>query len=540
MRLAMQSFGNHEATNLELFETGVAVFTGPNGSGKSMIGEAITWCLWSENIRTSRRGWSPAVPGTVVRLELDGVLYERRKTQSGTKLLIDGKGTTRDNNVVVQNTFGPIRLFLATKVFHRSLLVKFSNATDAERKSLLEFLLGASEFDTWHRDARYELRESKDCLIASMRRLTRYTAELAAWEGELRGLERPKEPVLSKAVKVAKAHFKMKLPGRPTAPNDSVYKNAADKAVRADERVRSGRHQLAKAKKLVAAKTCPTCGSSTDTDRHVGVVDGWIRLVADREDKRDRCDAAVSTAAFTYDQLLLVYNEDCLDFETQVKRRERAKIIVGQYNRDQSIWLRALADYNRRMLYLKVKIRESRGDLSRVRSRILVLETRCRRLTDLCKIYGPRGARVTLLQEAFGVLSDVATQVCRKVYRDPVYVEVQPSESLDTVSLRVRLRSGQDISYRGLSEGERSLIDFSLLKALASIPKATTGAMKLPTIYDDVTDAVDVNNRDRLTRFIQAEADQGTIIVFSHDEETADMFPNAIAYGVSRGVVGRR
>jgi len=537
MKLALTNFGNHEATNIELPETGVGLFTGPNGSGKSMIGEAIVWCLWSENIRTSRRGWSPAIPGTVVRMEVDGVVYERRRTKSGTTLTIDGEGKTRDNNVTVEQTFGSARLYLATRVFHRSLLVKFSNATDSERKGLIEFLLGASQFDTWHKQVRSELRVTKDRLLTETQKLARFQAELAAYEGELRVLRPPTKPKLSKAVKAARKYLEKPTPDRPSRPDTSSCDKARRRFERTGERLRNVRRARDEANGLVLQGKCPECGASTNTKRHKHTVVDLMGKVDELKVKKEKLAKRVERERSKLLQSEADYDQALHHYEEFKSTRQRAEYVVQRYREDLGEWKRAKRYYKHQRTTTIAKRDHARRDLNKIRSRILTLETRVRRLSDLARVYGPRGARVALLQEAFKVLSGVATKVCGEVYREPVYVEVRPSEALETVSLRIQLRDGQEISYRGLSEGERSLIDFSLLKALASIPTATTGAARLPLIYDDVTDAVDGGNKERLASFIRSEGRGDSVLVFSHDDSTRELFPAAITHKVSRGRV---
>lgn len=539
MEIAITNFGNHDSSHIVIPDKGITLFVGENGSGKSMVGEAITWCLWGETIRTTRRGWSPASPGASVSLLLGDRIYDRKLNKGGGRFTIDGKGTTRDNNTEVERLFGPSKLYLTTRVFHRSLLVRFSNATDSERKAIIEYLLGASEFDVWYRAVKEEHSTLGPVFLKLTRKVAKLHSQIAYYKGQLEGISAPQKPVRNDEVKAAEAFLREYKPIE--LPRAEVAQRLEEKARIARGEAKWERQQvkrdIEKYTALIERGKCPVCGADTEKQ-----LKNQLAELVTRFKEVDKIYKALNEA---YEEKRASYAK-LVDKRAHLRREaddlEKKKVLAEYVIENHR---KAQAEYKRLKLEHKWTVREATLAVEKLKkekrtlmTRVVSLESRLRRLDDLMKIYGPRGARVDMLREAFEVLGEVATDVARRLYKQRVEVEIRPSENLEQFTLRVTIPDGRDISYRGLSEGERSLVDFSLLKALAAVPRFSTGAERLPLCYDDLLDAIDDGNRGRVLSFVRDEARSQGVIIFSHDESLLDMITEAIScYRVAEGKV---
>jgi len=531
------NFGNHESSHIVIPDVGMTLIVGENGSGKSMIGEAITWCLWGETIRTTRRGWSPASPGASVSLLLGERVYDRKLNKSGGRFTIDGKGTTRDNNTEVRRLLGSAKLYLSTRVFHRSLLVKFSNATDSERKAIIEYLLGASEFDVWLQQTKEEQRELGPEFIRLTRQVNKLRSQIAFHDGQLAAFEAPKKPKKSKAVKEAEKFLKAYKPIEvPLEPPPEAYEKARTHKDSSKWELRTVEKEMQRCGQLMEEGKCPTCGRATKKVMESQLVELTAKRIAIKLVYEKACET-FDREGKAYAKLVDAHGQLRKEAHEQRQQKARAEYVLEAYELE-------LDEYKQVKRSFKKAKREAEKNLGKLvkkkrtlMTRWVSLESRMRRLGDLMKIYGPRGARVDLLREAFEVLGEVATNVARELYKQRVEIEVRPSDDLERFTLRVTIPDGRDISYRGLSEGERSLVDFSLLKALAAVPRTSTGAERLPLCYDDIFDAIDEGNRDRVSTFIRNEARTQGVIVFSHDDTLLDVFTDATCYKVVDGKV---
>jgi DNA repair exonuclease SbcCD ATPase subunit len=525
MKLKLEHFGNHEDTELDIPDRGAVVFTGQNGAGKSMLGEALTWCLWGITLRSYRSGWSPVIPGSIVTVELDGTVYERTYTESGTRFLIDFAGSTRDNNHKVSERFGPFKEFAATKVFHRALLSKFSTATDGERKALMESMIGLSVFDDCLQKVRIERKGVVDELLQCESRLSSASSDVAYLRGSLDSLMPPVRPVKSEEV-IEASEVLCSERCDPPSNNDLLAAKARIAGLFAE--YKAVKKEYDKIKALVGFGKCHVCGSEIGEKQEKALSCAYIDMEVLGVDYDE---AEVKENALRRD-----YDDACGVYERDSRRKRRAASIVAVYDDAMNTYLLRKSVYAKERASLEERLLDATAKLNSVRVDRLRLKKRKERLDDLAKVYGSKGARVLMLSRAFDVLSRVASSVMRSIYSKPVSVVVQASEKLDKVGFDVRI--GEDsVPYKGLSEGEKSIMDFALLKALSCVSSEGTRCDALPFIYDDILHAVDVEKRVLIADFIENEAEEGSVLIFTHDETVEELFPEAMFFSVDNGHV---
>jgi len=537
MRLTLHHFGIHDDSVLDTPDNGVVLLLGGNGEGKSLVSEALVWCLWADSVRASRRDWSPAREDTEVTLEVGGHVYTRKASSRGrgSRFTVDGEGSTSDSNRVVIDRFGSSRYFLTSSVFHRARLVSFTNATDSERKELMEYLLGVSDFQSAWKQAKAELSTVEENILQATRELVAAKSRVSYCEGQLDHMRSPTKPRFTRVVKQAKKLLKRPLLEGPERPSHEKYSSTQRILTEAQRDLAHVDNDLARVRDLIESGKCSTCGA--DTKRLGPELDDlkktrarYLGLVKAAREARDKEDKERAANDKKYQLALEEYHAARMELSEAVG-------VVGEYERQYSTYMQASADYDQARFHTKLDLSDFRASLRACELKITSLRARERRLHDLIQIYGPRGARLMMLLGAFDSLGTVASSVLAKLYGKKVLVQITPSQDLTKVTLSVVLR-GQTLSYRALSEGEKSLVDFALLKALATIP-GVLGAPVLPVIYDDILDAMDKCNSERVQRFIQSEASDRLVMVLSHDEDLADSFPGSTVYHVDDGTLRR-
>lgn len=136
MKLLLRYFPPYTNVEFVLPETGIVVFQGNNGSGKSSILEAYCTALFAKSLR----GASPWREKTDLRIELGGYTVERTEKKLAINETEALKPTKKKPELA--SIVGSWEIFTRTRVFDADLTARFGASTDAEKKKLLEKLLG--------------------------------------------------------------------------------------------------------------------------------------------------------------------------------------------------------------------------------------------------------------------------------------------------------------------------------------------------------------------------------------------------------------
>lgn len=166
-RLFMQRFMNHDRTIVDVPERGLYVVTGENGSGKSSLLECAAHAMWGKSLR-GKTGWRDAKGGSFAGVVLDdGTKITRKRENNRSHVEIIRKGPSADGDVydtatkaqaAIDQEWGTFDVWRRSCVFSSSDSAHFSEATDGERKRLLEVVLGLERFDPALAQCRDELK----------------------------------------------------------------------------------------------------------------------------------------------------------------------------------------------------------------------------------------------------------------------------------------------------------------------------------------------------------------------------------------------
>ena len=153
-QLKLQNFMSHKNTTLELPEKGIILVTGANGSGKSSLAESIAVAGWGKSLR----GSSCFVVNEESRAEITASLNNQeltiaRESSPKGKIKLDFKpcdtkyATVTKAQAGLQNHIGDFDTWRRCSIFSSQDASHFTLSSDAERKRLLESLLGLDRFD---------------------------------------------------------------------------------------------------------------------------------------------------------------------------------------------------------------------------------------------------------------------------------------------------------------------------------------------------------------------------------------------------------
>ena len=497
-RIILSNFTEaHASLDLALPDRGVVLVVGPNGSGKSAIIEAVAEGLFGKTLR----GTSPWVADCAgfVRLECDeSLVLERGISKGGRKRLQIGDDAKRYDTVTkaqaaLQHVVGTFDEWKRSFTFSSSDAAHFTGATDAERKRLLESLLGLSRFDEGSKQCREDLRDAKKRL------------DTATSAENLLGVQ-----IDATSLAISRAEQSLEnLPGEPTSPDRSAdlpelrrqHKEAVEAYGNLATRIAEHTADLVAARRdldRLAAGQCSSCGR----DFEAGDLDVARDRVAELEatmptglqeskEQADRCQQVLTSAEkeqTTYEAQEAAYRS---------VREERVRLIgiVGQ---------------ERSSLATKgAKLAEARHDKEQAASRVDLL-------TDVSEVLSVRGARALILTRALAGLEEIANSWLARFPVDGgrvLQVGLQGSDSKIVLSVE---GAGGGKGYQACSSGQRKRIDAAIMMALSEISCAANARGGGTLFMDEVLDGLDTAGMSSMCEAINELAADRCVVVISH------------------------
>lgn len=504
----------------------------------SMISEALCWLLYGRLIR-AKQGWSPVVPGeTKVMGETDsGLLFSRESLRSGSRFSIDNfSGGTREANRLIKKKYGAHSRFLRTSVFQRAALVSFTAAGDAERRALIEDMLGLDYFDKLYTEIRAEYRQA-DTDYKVARNKVELLLEALAGKREALEYGRGRKPEFQwdEEWKEAREAQKKLLANEPPVPgerpNDDAYYDQMGKVARTKASIASATADLEKIKDLIARGKCPECGQPTGVKlpRRIASMEKYLEKARRLRKKQANRLSAIKA---DLDLAMAGWEEAAARRERWVRDLKKVRDEIAFYESAFAKHREAVVSWRDGVESFASSVREAESAYNLARLDLSAADLRLARLRDLSRVFAPKGARLYMLTEALGQISASASVLMTALYGRPTKVQLRHTDS-NTLALEIEHEDFEPFSYRGCSEGERTLVDFALLKVLSSMQRAKTA--EIPVIYDDLLDAVSSSNQVRVLQAIEEEAQSTQVLFFSHQTDLEERMPGARIYMVEDG-----
>lgn len=522
MIISLHSFMSHHSTTVELPDRGLVVVTGPNGAGKSALVEAVSYAAWGRGARSAR--WSPwrgEEPGAVV-VQGGGVHVRREWTGKSKRLKWRADeaqefDTTAKAQEALEHVVGPYEAWRRTSLFSAADAAHFTMSTDAERKELLEQLLGLTWFETALQLCRRDLHSAR----TQLGQVERDGAVLAA------GME-----AKAKALREAQA-----LLDTTAAPEDvgllraelaRVDKHLQDtsREYLAADRRRSSLHGAgsvhrglateAQARlKRLAEDRCYTCG------QHVpdSLRDELRRKMAEETEASDRAREEVAAD-------LAQLDEECSELTTLA---EGLRPIVDEH-RDRLSKLeeqrRIRSMLRKQVEALGREVAEGGGQGAVLMNKLQQLKVDVAELEACERVLGTRGVRAHLIGETLSGVTQLANAWMVRLRSEvrvtlSPYTERKSGAVADAISLTLHGAGGES-GYLGASAGERRRVDVSLLMALSELSVGSgSRAWETPLFFDEVFDSLDEQGREATLDAVEELAERRCVVLITHDAALA-------------------
>lgn len=584
-RVALRGFMSHANTVFTFPAKGLVAITGANGAGKSSIVEAVSVGGWGKTLRGTEP-WN----GTDCGLDLatsDAVEVSRtvKKSSKSLSWKADGKAAVQyETNTKAQDALetrlGSWDVWRRSSVFSSQDASHFTLATDAERKRLLETILGLERFDLAADHARgkaamaaanLSVKEREAAVSESQRSSAVAAAEVAA-RALAAHLETEKDfedvstleataKKLSAEIETAETTSKRFAKGIEGATTDLVEAERAVGQMRqasvaaraaaaiADERARRAKADLAR---LASPDgTCPTCEQpmgTTKRDRLKSEADaaeqklGEAKKAAD--EARAKADKEVESASANLEELR-EERDDLLARAAPLT--ERIRSLHTELSRVETALRRATAaEATRARLQKELETAERAREAKIERATQLAaavteasIETRT---YEACvKVLGTKGVRAHILGSALGGMEVIANQWLARLKLGiavtvSAYTEKKTGGQSDAISLNF-VGIGGGHGYRGASGGERRRVDVALLLALGEIAAAAHGKEPGTLFIDEVFDSLDVDGVQAVASVLRELAQSRCVVVITHNTELVSAMRADKHYVVSDGKV---
>lgn len=548
---------------LVLPEQGLVLVTGANGHAKTTFLRAVAFALWGEGVSghpcvlDPKRPQKGGRPGGASVLAHGARAPVARSYDKAGKRRLAFEGSEKYETLTkaqeaLERGVGTFEVWRRTCVFTSDDVVRFTDATDADRKRFLERVTDP--------DGRLEAASQK-----CREDLRRAAAEIAAKRGELRVLEGAAQSLLSQ-MREARAEVAATSPdgGRGAvflrellasaraglqqhaegvekrtqhiAGIEQARRAARDARVQAERDAEHAAHHA----ELLSGAACPTCERPISGEEAGGWKRGALeeierqRAVAERAAADERkLDEALAEAR----RQLAAKNESIAAIRSDAEelRAELARAEDRERERDRrAAKLRRLAT--------ECEDAHDEADGLRIEVEQLASDEVVLALADA--VLGTRGFRSYLLEDVLRRIEQDANDWLLRLSggHDPMSVELRPQSEKarggvsDVISFRVDYGGG---SFDSISRGERRRVDVAVTFALAAL--RTEGTSERSTLWlDEVADGLDESGVEAMAGVLEDIAERQPVVVVSHDDRLVRLLSCAARYEVVRGELFRR
>lgn len=581
--LRLRQFMLHKETVLALPTHGLTVVRGSNGSGKSSFIEAVGWALWGRTLRGTPP-WRVEKEdcGAVVTVASGdaAIVVSRTRKRGAAKLVFEPGGEQYATATLAQTALntriGEFDTWRRTHVFSSADAAVFSAATDAERKRLLEGLLGLGRFDIALKRCKEESSAATKELMRSRTQAAVLARDVSTALQELNAAQAKHDEAQSQCTPVDELRKQLTAATADTedatseidalraaaASLDAAYEaaDAACEAARAELEPARTRHALAQrdlthARQAVAdarATACVTCGRDFDAATQQATLTAAVSAQRALDVEVTTEGLAVAGLEHThkaYQAEVLRVGRDCTatrrSIDNTASALRQAEQAITRLNAAFSLAVQfdavvaSLADdAQKRSAALDAS--RSAAEVHAVAQR--VLESTCAEFDACERVLGLRGVRAAVLARALVGIERLANVYLSKLMPGASLklsssTTQQSGAVVDAISLDVTGPGGGH-GYGAASGGERRRIDVALLLALAELAAGASGVTAGTLWLDEVFDALDSDGIDSVCEVLFNVAKARPVVVITHVDALADrLAPSARVLVIDSGRV---
>lgn len=520
----LQNFFCHQNTVLELPPRGIVLVTGNNGSGKSALIESVSVACWGKTLRKSDP-WaaSDCVSKCVVETS-DRLLVTRAHEKTKTSLAWAYRGkvtkyeTVTKSQEALENIVGTWDVWRRCSVFASHDAAHFSNATDAERKHLLESLLGLSQFDSALCACKLWLRQVEQIVA-------RVSHELSSLEQSLTWQQQRLESAKERAAQVALLEpafdncdeQKEKVRSLKAMAQSAVKEQSSLETLsrKAKEREAEERFEVRRIRDIMDALSangrCPTCGQAVSAELQSSMCQ---EIVAHEH----AANVLAANAEVELGELQCLSDELRSEIDTIASRAHMLELHIARMQSAQDAWHQSCAiriQASTDVLDAEKRIGIAIADVVVVRAQLQELSADLATASACELVLGLRGVRAAVLARTLASVERLSNVWLRKLFPRDVRLELESYTTkksggiIDSIGLR--LSGAGTAVYAGLSGGERRRVDLALILALGLLA-GEPGTM----FFDELFDSLDDDGVDRANLALQELACNRCVLVVSH------------------------
>lgn len=541
-RIELHGFMRHDRAVVELPARGVVLVTGDNGAGKSSLVESVAWALWGRTLRGANP-WRGGQGAPICVVAVDGPAVQVRRERGGRRSTLawnrpgDAPAeyeTATKAQAALDAVVGTFDMWRRTHVFTSADAWAFTSATDAQRKVMLEALLGLDMFDIALERCRTDLRDAVVTAQRAENDIARIRGALQTAQGQAASL-RGAQPGDAGDIDAVNRELRRLDAALEAAAIDSEALSSAQRAAEADAAAVS--RAQAEARRVVAGvdrPTCDACGQQVQPE-HADRV---------RAEQRAKIAAAVEAAKDANDRLRAVAAERTAhDADVQRMRARRDALLRQQAThaaaqRQRDTWAGLLRDADAQVAKLTAEEADAAARVADLRARVADLRT-------AEQVLGLRGVRAQVLDGALYAVQQVANVWLTRFAGEGVELKLHSRTALkgggtaDTIAVEV-VGFGDVEGYAGASAGERRRVDVALMLALAEVMRARAGAEAGTLWFDEVFDVLDATGVDAVCAALREVAAERPVVVVTHHAELAARLGADLHLHVIDGRITRR
>lgn len=508
-------------THLKLPPVGLVLITGQNGAGKSTFVEGVSYACWGKTLR----GTDPRRAGVAgaVYVETGFGMEVTRHWGEGMRNVIDValKGqpewefdTASKAQDHVSSVLGEWDTWRRSCAFSSVDDLSFATASDAERKRLLESIIGLARFDRALEACRGDLKQATAKVNTYRNELQRITTTKAEAERNLVALEAmatkaaPTDDL--KTLRMRLEIVQANLPAREREYADQRQSNNASYLAVQEHKAKVTRLER-EIHSLKNSMECPTCerpwpDCNEREKKLIGLEHDLKTLKEDAPQPPDETRLRAAEKALSdCRNAIAALAAEVKQAEASAKAYQEAQDLVKQAK----LHIMDLDDQ-------EIIVGSDLAGADHVLKHLEVTDT----------VLGTKGARAHMLTDALAGLEAVANLWLERIARTDAplrlrlspYTEKKTGGTADAISMEVE-GAGGGRGYRGASGGERRRIDVAIMLALGEVAQRADNRISPTMFFDEVFDSLDMPGVEAVAQALDQLARDRCVVVMSHNTD---------------------
>ncbi len=523
-KVKMSNFMSHSESEVEIPSKGTVVVTGPNGAGKSSIAESIATGVWGKTLRGSSP-WVSGSKGEVeITAEVDGgnFTFTRSANKSGKSTASfdpapTSYSTVSKTQVAIDSITGTFDTWRKCSVFSSQDAAHFTLATDAERKRLLESLLGLDKFDL----ALKECRDAQKLLLAKIRvhenEILTKTTQITMCERNVKDSHGQLVQARAKAEVEGYSNEERERLEELLKAQREAHVDAYNACLEGGSKcstLRSEQGTLERELRLFEKELCPTCEQPLHSNS------------ADKVKKRKHKELEqVSMELIAAKKTLKSLKEEDAHLSSVMRKTE---LLLDKQLSFRSTGQGSIIEHLEQSIH---KTQEEISLLSEerkaLRKDLVELEYDHALGENIQTVLGTKGVRAHILTSALGALEVTSNKWLQRIAPKTAKLTIRPymqnktGGTRDAISLEIS-GLGKGDGYKSLSGGQRRRVDVALLLGLAELAQASSQVSKGTVFFDEVFDSLDAAGVEAVSGVIEEMSQDRSIVIISHSSDVVD------------------